>query len=57
MLKVFVSLLLFCFRLPVERYRIQCDVFQGMWLVLCELSKRLEAYFKKNKVKPACVWN
>ena len=36
---------------PIERYRIQCDVFQGMWLILCELCKRLEAFYKKNKVK------
>ncbi|KAM7442291.1 Protein PTHB1 [Porites harrisoni] len=32
-----------------QRYRIQCDVFQGMWLILCELCKRLEAFYKKNK--------
>ncbi|PFX24103.1 protein PTHB1-like [Stylophora pistillata] len=32
-----------------QRYRIQCDVFQGMWLVLHEVCKRLEAHFKKNK--------
>jgi len=32
-----------------QRYRIQCDVFQGMWLILYELCKRLEAYYKKNK--------
>ena len=36
--------------IPIERYRIQCDVFQGMWLILCELCKRLEAFYKKNKV-------
>ena len=47
--------LLFRFFLPVERYRIQCDVFQGMWLVLYELCKRLEVYYKKHKVQPACV--
>jgi len=32
-----------------QRYRIQCDVFQGMWLILYELCKRLEGYYKKNK--------
>ena len=37
--------------IPIERYRIQCDVFQGMWLILCELCKRLEAFYKKSKVK------
>ncbi|XP_068751344.1 protein PTHB1-like isoform X1 [Montipora capricornis] len=32
-----------------QRYRIQCDVFQGMWLILYELCKRLEAHYKKSK--------
>ncbi|XP_031552881.1 protein PTHB1-like [Actinia tenebrosa] len=30
-----------------QRYRIQCDAFEGMWLVLYELVKRLEAHYKK----------
>ncbi|XP_032228416.1 protein PTHB1 isoform X2 [Nematostella vectensis] len=33
-----------------QRYRIQCDVFEGMWLVLYELIRRLEAHYKKDNV-------
>ncbi|XP_067018157.1 protein PTHB1-like [Acropora muricata] len=32
-----------------QRYRIQCNVFEGMWLILCELCKRLEEHYKKTK--------
>ena len=38
-----------CYR--SERYRIQCDAFEGMWLVLQELLRRLEAHFKKVRVR------
>jgi len=32
-----------------NRYRLQCDVFEAMWLVLEELLKRMEAHFKRLK--------
>ncbi|KAJ7390596.1 Protein PTHB1 [Desmophyllum pertusum] len=32
-----------------QRYRIQCDVFQGMWLILHEICQRIDTHYKKNK--------
>ena len=37
---------IFCF---VERYRLQCDKFEAMWLMVKELSGRLNSHFNRSK--------
>lgn len=36
-------------RVPLERYRIQCDRFDGLWLVVQQLITRLHNYFADAK--------
>jgi len=37
------------FVVVTERYRIQCDRFEGMWLVTKELMNRLNSHYNKGK--------
>ncbi|CAC5377885.1 BBS9 [Mytilus coruscus] len=39
-----------------QRYRLQCDRFEGMWLIVKELSSRLNNYFNKGKTGSFAIY-
>ncbi len=45
-----VTLDIFNFLPLAERYRLQCDLFEGMWLTLHELISRLQSYHTSRKM-------
>ena len=38
------------FTFLLDRYRLQCDLFEGLWPIVNEHTKRLKAHYAKKKV-------